>query len=77
MSASLFDLFTAETCPAEFGIMEEAHKNYQALTLHFLNFDTAVTEEDCLEAMQAYLKAAVVARAAFKARFKPAQGIRP
>ena len=70
MSASLFDLHIAQTCPDEYAVLREANARYRALAVRFLDGDAIVTEADCLAAKDAADRAETAARAAFKLAFQ-------
>ncbi|EHP44230.1 hypothetical protein OR16_04612 [Cupriavidus basilensis OR16] len=70
MSASLFDLYIAETCADEYASLREANARYRALTVRFLDGDAAATEADCLSAKDDADRAETTARAAFRRAFK-------
>lgn len=71
MSASLFDLYIAETCPDEYAALREANARYHALAVRFLDGNAAVSEADCLAAKDEADRAETAARAAFRRAFKP------
>ncbi|MDF3836720.1 hypothetical protein P3W85_27745 [Cupriavidus basilensis] len=70
MSASLFDLHIAQTCPDEHAALREAHARYRTLAVRFLDGDAAVSEADCLAAKDDADRAETAARAAFRLAFQ-------